>query len=105
MDSLLSDKAKFAAILKSSQSVYGVTNRRFLQTKLQLQEQSEEDKYKLFFKKKLAIFQHLTKVGCFLLSESTVATETEISVAVLTLKAPPIICSRRQFQILPLFQK
>ena len=24
---------------------------------------------------------------------------------VLTLKAPPIICSRRQFQILPLFQK
>ena len=23
----------------------------------------------------------------------------------LTLKAPPIICSRRQFQILPLFQK
>ena len=25
--------------------------------------------------------------------------------ATLTLKAPPIICSRRQFQILPLFQK
>ena len=28
-----------------------------------------------------------------------------IPVSVLTLKAPPIICSRRQFQILLLFQK
>ena len=34
------------------------------------------------FSKKLAIFQHVTKAGCCPLSESTVAIESEISVAV-----------------------
>ena len=32
-------------------------------------------------------------------------TGLRMALCVLTLKAPPIICSRRQFQILPLFQK
>ena len=44
-------------------------------------------------------------MGCRLLTESTVAAVSSEGVDLLTLKAPPIICSRRQFQILVRFQK
>ena len=36
---------------------------------------------------------------------TTIDTHSPRNGAFLTLKAPPIICSRRQLQILPLFQK
>ena len=40
-------------------------------------------------------------------NRTTIATSRKCQnryVAILTLEGPPIICSRRQFQILPLFQ-
>ena len=38
-------------------------------------------------------------------NKAKVLDESSADDSHLTLKAPPIICSRRQFQILPLFQK